>query len=145
MRSARDFSVDFVLPSLWRVFDKKTIFGDKLKHVIEPRAVYRYVNGIGEDFNRFIRFGERDILSNTNAVLLSLANRVYAKRGEAVAEILTWEVMQKRYFDPTFGGVLSRTRRNQFYPIDTFSGLTPRLISVSRERDDITNTRSTCA
>ena len=47
VRSARDFSLDFVFPSLTRIFEKKTIFGDKLKHVIEPRATYRYVTGIG--------------------------------------------------------------------------------------------------
>ena len=47
VRSARDFSVDFVFPSLARIFDKKTVFGDKLKHVIEPRAVYRYVPASG--------------------------------------------------------------------------------------------------
>ena len=106
VRSARDFSLDLVFPNLQRVFNKKTIFGDKLKHVIEPRAVYRYVTGIGTDFNRFIRFDERDLLSDTNEVLLSITNRVYAKRGDTVQEILTWDVMQKRYFDPTFGGAL---------------------------------------
>jgi LPS-assembly protein len=114
VRSARDFSLDVVFPSLARVFDRKTVFGEKLKHVIEPRAVYRYVTGIGEDFGRFIRFDDRDILSNTNEVLLSLANRIYAKRGDNVLEIFTWEVMQKRYFDPTFGGALLTGTRNVF-------------------------------
>ena len=106
LRSARDFSLDLIFPSLARVFDKKTIFGDKLKHVIEPRATYRYVTGIGNDFDRFIRFDETDLLSNTNELALSLANRIYAKRGDSVREIFTWELMQKRYFDPTFGGAL---------------------------------------
>ena len=114
VRSARDFSVDFVFPSLARIFEKKTVFGDKLKHVIEPRAVYRYVTGIGEDFNRFIRFDERDLLANTNELLVSVANRVYAKRGDNVQEIFTWELMQKRYFDPTFGGALITGTRNVF-------------------------------
>src|SRR5262249_36092709 len=66
VRSARDLSVDLVLPTLERIFAKKTRFGDKLKHVIEPRATYRYVSGIGTDFNRFIRFDETDLLSDTN-------------------------------------------------------------------------------
>jgi LPS-assembly protein len=114
VRSARDFSVDFVLPSLARVFDRKTIFGEKVKHVIEPRAVYRYVTGVGEDFHRFIRFDERDILANTNEVQLSIINRVYAKRGENINEIFTWELMHKRYFDPTFGGALLTGSRNVF-------------------------------
>jgi LPS-assembly protein len=114
VRSARDFSLDLVFPSLARVFEKKTVFGDKLKHVIEPRATYRYVTGIGEDFNRFIRFDERDLLANTNELLLSVANRIYAKRGDNVQEIFTWELMQKRYFDPTFGGALIPGVRNVF-------------------------------
>lgn len=114
VRSARDFSVDLVLPTLSRVFEKKTIFGDKLKHVIEPRAVYRYVTGVGTDYHRFVRFDERDILANTNEVLLSLANRVYAKRGDTINEIFSWEVLQKRYFDPTFGGALLTGTRNVF-------------------------------
>lgn len=114
VRSARDFSMDIILPSLARVFDKKTIFGDKLKHVIEPRATYRYVTGIADDFNRFIRFDESDLLANTNELELSLTNRIFAKRGDAVSEIFTWEVMQKRYFDPTFGGALVAGRPNVF-------------------------------
>jgi LPS-assembly protein len=106
VRSARDLSVDLVLPSLERIFAKKTIFGDKLKHVIEPRATYRYVTGIGTDYDRFIRFDETDLLSNTNEIELSLTNRIYAKRGNNVAEIFTWQLWQKRYFDPTFGGAI---------------------------------------
>ncbi len=114
VRSARQASLDLIFPPLARVFQKKTVFGDKLKHVIEPRATYRYVTGIGSDFNRFIRFDENDLLSNTNELALSLTNRVYAKRGDSVEEILTWELMQKRYFDPTFGGALLSGQRNVF-------------------------------
>ncbi|HTS64126.1 MAG TPA: LPS assembly protein LptD [Candidatus Acidoferrales bacterium] len=114
VRSSRDFSLDIVLPSLARVFQKKTIFGDKLKHVIEPRATYRYVTGIGTDYARFIRFDETDIKSNTNELLLGLTNRIYAKRGDSVQEIFTWELFQKRYFDPTFGGAIVTGERNLF-------------------------------
>jgi LPS-assembly protein len=116
VRSARDLSVDFIFPTLYRVFDQKTVFGDKLKHVIEPRATYRYVTGIGDSFNDFIRFDDVDLLSNTNEVKLSLTNRIYAKRGDNVQEIFTWEIAQKRYFDPTFGGALIDGRRNLFEP-----------------------------
>jgi LPS-assembly protein len=114
VRSAREFSLDMIFPTLERIYNRKTIFGDKLKHVIEPRATYRYVTGIGDDFNRVIRFDEMDILANTNELELSLANRVYAKRGDTVQEIFTWELMQKRYFDPTFGGALTSGERNVF-------------------------------
>jgi len=112
--SARDFSLDLIFPSLARVFDKKTIFGDKVKHVIEPRATYRYVTGIGSDFDRIVRFDETDLLSNTNELEFSLANRLYAKRGDSVREILTWELKEKRYFDPTFGGAVVSGQSNLF-------------------------------
>lgn len=105
-RNARDFSLDLIFPSVARVFNKKTIFGDKLKHVIEPRATYKYVTGVGEDFNRIIRFDEQDLLANTSQLQLSLTNRIYAKRGDTVTEIFTWMLMQNRYFDPTFGGAV---------------------------------------
>ena len=116
VRSSHDFSLDLIFPSLARVFNKKTIFGDKLKHVIEPRATYRYVAGIGDDFTRFIRFDENDLASNTNELLLSIANRIYARRGDSVEEIFSWEVFQKRYFDPTFGGALVPGQRNVIAP-----------------------------
>jgi LPS-assembly protein len=114
VRSGREFSLDMIFPSISRVYPKKTFLGDKIKHVIEPRATYRYVTGIGSDFDRFIRFDENDLLANTNELLLSVTNRLYAKRGDSVQEVVTWEVMQKRYFDPTFGGALVEGQRNVF-------------------------------
>jgi len=114
VRSSHDLSVDLIFPSLARVFQKKTIFGDKLKHVIEPRASWRYVTGIGDDFDRIIRFDSTDILADTNEIAYSLTNRIYAKRGNSVQEIFTWELVQKRYFDPTFGGALVDGQRNVF-------------------------------
>ena len=122
VRSARDFSLDIMLPTLARVFQKKTVFGDKLKHVIEPRVTYRYVTGIGTDYVRYIRFDEKDIWANTNELLLSLANRIYARRGSSVEEIFSWEVFQKRYFDPTFGGALVAGQRNVILPSADLTG-----------------------
>lgn len=122
LASAREFSLDLLFPSFYRVFNKKTIFGDKLKHVIETRANYRYLNGIGSDFNRFIRFDETDLLANSNTLTLSMTNRVYAKRGQSVQEIFTWELSQQRYFNETFGGALIDGQRNIF---DTTADVTP--------------------
>jgi LPS-assembly protein len=116
VRSSRDFSLDIALPSLERVYNRKTIFGDKLKHVIEARATYRYVTGIGSDYLRFIRFDENDLATNTNELLIGVTNRIYAKRGNSVEEIFTWELYQKRYFDPTFGGALVDGVRNVVAP-----------------------------
>ena len=114
VRSARDFSLDLVFPTLERLYSQKSFLGDKLKHVIEPRATYRYVTGIGNEFNRFIRFDENDLQSNTNEVEIALANRLYAKKGNTLREVFTWEIAQKRYFDPTFGGALVSGQRNVF-------------------------------
>jgi LPS-assembly protein len=114
LRSSRDFSLNVILPPLQRVYNRKTFLGDKVKHVIEPRATYRYVTGIGTDFDRFIRFDDNDILANTSELDLSLANRIYAKRGDAVTEVFSWEIEQKRYFDPTFGGALVPGQSNGF-------------------------------
>jgi LPS-assembly protein len=114
VRSARDFSLDLVFPTLERVYNAKSFLGDKLKHVIEPRVTYKYVTGIGTDFNRFIRFDENDLQSNTNEVEIALANRFYAKKGNTVREVFSWELAQKRYFDTTFGGALVSGQRNVF-------------------------------
>jgi len=112
-RSVREFGLDLVLPSLARTFPRKTVLGDKLKHVIEPRASYRYVSCV-DDFKRVIRFDDMDLISNTNEAEISLTNRLYAKRGEEVTEILSWQLWYKRYFDPTFGGALIPGERNVF-------------------------------
>jgi LPS-assembly protein len=76
--------------------------------------VYDYVSGIGTDFDRFIRFDDTDILSNTSDLDISLANRILAKRGDNVSEIFSWTLEQKRFFDPTFGGALVPGQANVF-------------------------------
>jgi LPS-assembly protein len=104
-RGAREFDVTLVPPSVSRVF------GGTIKHVIEPRISYRYVTGI-TDFDRYVRFDETELYSNTNELEMSITNRIFAKRGGNVDEILSWQVWQKRYFDPTFGGAVVEGQRN---------------------------------
>ena len=107
---SRDVSLDVSAPALARVFDAPKWMGrgkgTKIKHVIEPRATYRYVTGI-QDFNQVIRFDDTDILSNTHEVEYSLTNRLLAKDAAGnIAEILSWQLWYKRYLDPTFGGAI---------------------------------------
>jgi LPS-assembly protein len=113
LRSAREVKVSLIPPSLERIFEApKWLGGGKLKHVIEPRVEYSFVDGIN-NFNRIIRFDENDLLSNTNQVTLSVANRLYVKDKDGnVNEVLSWEVSQARYFDPTFGGAVIPGQRN---------------------------------
>jgi LPS-assembly protein len=111
LRSAREFNVELIAPALARIFDRPTFLGEKLKHVIEPRASFRYVAGV-EDFERIVRFDETDLLTNTQEAEFGVINRLFAKRGGAVSEVLSWELWQRRYFDPTFGGAVVEGRRN---------------------------------
>jgi LPS-assembly protein len=71
-------SVEIRPPLLEKIFDKE-LAGRKVKHTVEPYAVYRYTNGV-ENFGSIIRFDFRDILSNTNEVEYGLVQRLYLKR-----------------------------------------------------------------
>ena len=111
-RSSQEYGAELMLPSLERVFDApKWLGGEKLKHVIETRGGYRRVRGI-EDFDRYIRFDDTELLSNTEEIDYSLINRVYIKENGVVRELLSWQLWQKRYLDPTFGGALEPGVRN---------------------------------
>jgi LPS-assembly protein len=161
-RKALQGSVDMRPPSVSRVFERGFL-GRKWKHVIEPRATYRYVTGVNE-FANILRFDARDILSNTNEVEYGVIQRLYAKRisaepedcgsvgmsslrigapaeqlqpwertyaeepstcqaGPEVREILTWQLAQKYFLDPDFGGALVHGRRNVLTTTADFSGI----------------------
>jgi LPS-assembly protein len=113
-RGAREATIDLGLPSLARVFKApKWTRAEKLKHVIEPRASYRYIWGIDNAFNRLIRFDQTELWANTNEVEFSLANRLYTRDAKGnVNELLSWELTQRRYLDPTFGGAVIKGQRN---------------------------------
>jgi len=112
LRTSRETMVDFLLPSLERVYKAPKIFGAKMKHVIEARATYRFVDGV-QDFNKIIRFDSTDLITNTNEVEVSLTNRLYVKSKDGnVRELFSWQLWQRRYFDPTFGGTILPGTRN---------------------------------
>jgi LPS-assembly protein len=161
-REALDASVELRPPVLEKVFDKQFL-GRKWKHVIEPRAVYRYVTGVN-DFANVLHFDERDILSNTHEVGYGFVTRLYAKRpasslqecdtpmtglavgaaapeqlvpwgrvntldkqscapGPEAKEVVTWELSQKYFLDPTFGGALIAGQRNVFTTTEDLTGI----------------------
>ena len=153
-RKALEGSIELRPPAVDRVFGREFL-GRKWKHVVEPRAVYRYVTGVN-NFSQLLHFDERDILSDTNEIEYGVVNRLYAKRvsaepedcgppgmpgllpetqpqqsiipweqqtlpqeapcqpGPQVREVVTWELAQKYYLDPTFGGALMPGVRNVF-------------------------------
>ena len=145
-RRTIDASMEVRPPLLDKVFDR-TIAGRKVKHVIEPWLIYRYTNGV-ENFSSIIRFDYRDILSNTNEVEYGLVHRFYLKRVKddcqereptqttgaqppvnvacvpaGADEFITWEVKQKYFMDPTFGGAVVDGRRNVLTTTVDFTGI----------------------
>jgi LPS-assembly protein len=202
-RKSLEGSVELRPPAIDRIFDRE-ILGRKWKHVVEPRIVYDYVTGVS-NFDRVLRFDERDILSDTNEVEYSVVNRLYAKRtspreekcptdgmpalivGGAPApshipwerggtplansqastlqqtsqqpgsqhscsrqpdtrEIVSWELAQKYFLDPTFGGTLVPGRSNVFTSTVDLTGIAfltePRHLSPLTSRLRIGTTRS---
>ena len=105
-------------PRLEKIY-QKGIFGKALKHTIEPSMTYHYVSGVN-NFLGVIRFDSTDIVSDTNEVEYGLTNRIYVKPrnqkcenndpdapcSRVPTELLTWEVAQKYFIDPYFGGAL---------------------------------------
>src|ERR1700730_624206 len=162
-RKAVESAVEVRPPALERIFDRE-FWGRKWKHVIEPRATYRYVTGV-DNFAQILRFDERDILSDTSEVEYALVDRLYAKRtseqpgdcgatgmpslivgrpaGESripwerqpetretpcqaeprVREIVTWELAQKYFLAPTFGGALVPDEQIHFTTPSAFTGI----------------------
>ncbi len=178
-RHAVETAVELRPPTLERVFDKEFL-GRKWKHVIEPRAVYRFVTGVN-NFGNVVKFDDRDILTDTHEVEYGFVTRLYAKRtsnqpedcskimtaltvggaapestipwqhtnplagpgcqpGPPVRELVTWELAQKYFLDPTFGGALIPGQRNVFTTTIDLTGIAfltqPRHLSplVSRLR-----------
>jgi len=157
-RRALEGTIELRPPSVERVFNRP-LLGHKVKHVVEPRVIYRRVTGV-DDFNQILRFDERDILSDTNEVEYGFINRLYMKQkpttggecpvsdeiqanparsptmppddnaweettpaapatpptncvtGSQAREFLSWELAQKYFLDPNFGGALVSGRRN---------------------------------
>lgn len=109
-RNTGEFTVDLALPSLARTFSGPKWLGDKVKHVIESRAGFRHLDGVG-DFHRYIRFDETDIVANTTEADFTIINRLYAKRGGVANEVLSWQLWGRYFFNPDFGGAAIEGRR----------------------------------
>jgi LPS-assembly protein len=103
----------------------------ELRHVIEPEFTYRYVTGIGTAAQRALLIDTTDIATDTNEVGFSLTQRFYLRSDssqpcageESTApaacpakprEWASWQIAQKLFIDPNFGGALISGRRNVF-------------------------------
>lgn len=123
LRSAREIKVSLIPPALERIFNSAHwLGGDKVKHVIETRADYQYVTGI-TNFSDILRFDDTDLMNDTNQITFSLINRLYVKdKSGHVNEVMSWELAQARYFDPTFGGAVIPGQRNVIQSTEELDG-----------------------
>ena len=186
-RKAVEASVEIRPPSFERIFTHP-VFGQKIKHVVEPRITYRRVAGV-DNFDNILRFDARDILSDTNEIEYGFVNRFYGKpltlpsdqncrpadasvssstsanlapssapeaqtdADQAVSqssaespipwqtdeapptqlpecsvansarELFSWELGQKYFFDPAFGGAIVNGFRNVFATTADFTAI----------------------
>jgi LPS-assembly protein len=124
-RNTGEFSVELRPPTLERFFDrpaaKKDKHGRRYKHTIEPEITYRYVTGVNH-FADFIRFDSDTTLTDTSEVEYGFTQRLFMKEGDdQPQELISWRIVQKHYFDPTFGGAIVDGQRNVFQALDSIS------------------------
>jgi len=137
-RADLEASVDIRPPALERDFLIPG-WNRELRHVIEPELTYHFVGGIGEQARNVLLIDTTDIATNTNEVGYSLTQRFYLRpatprpcKPEEVLgsggcpdqprEWASWQLAQKFFIDPYFGGAVISGRRNIF---DSTLGLTP--------------------
>ncbi len=140
-RAYGEFELDFRPPAFFRDYHRGNgIFF--FRHLIEPYITYRRITGV-DNFNRIIRFDYQDAIADTNEIEFGVTNRFFTRRstenvssaarketrtGKRVPtstqpyEALAITIRGKYFFDRFFGGALIPGQRNQFYPINTFSG-----------------------
>jgi LPS-assembly protein len=119
-RNDGEFSLDFRLPVVQRYFQKPGS-KKKYKHTIEPYFAYNYVTGIN-NFQQLIRFDSDSTLTDTNELEYGVTQRLFVKNGDdQPQELITWSLVQKHFFDPTFGGALVTGARNVFETLDDIS------------------------
>jgi LPS-assembly protein len=137
-RSDFEASVDMRPPAVERDFTLSH-WNRTLRHVIEPEITYRYVAGIGTQERNVLLIDTTDIASNTNEVGYSLTQRFYLRPDEQkpctdeqaaakgcpprAREWASWQIAQKFYIDPDFGGALIPNRRNVFDATLDMSGI----------------------
>jgi LPS-assembly protein len=124
-RNTGEFTVELRPPTLERFFDRTSLKKDKTrhryKHTIEPALTYRYVTGVNR-FADFIHFDSDATLTNTSEVEYGITQRLFRKDGDGQPqELISWRLIQKHYFDPTFGGAIVDGQRNVFQALDSIS------------------------
>ena len=124
-RNTGEFSIELRPPTIERFFDRTSLDKSKprkrYKHTIDPAITYRYVTGVN-NFVDFIRFDSNSTLTDTNEFEYGFTQRLFVKTGDdQPQELLSWSILQKTYFNPTFGGAIVNGQRNVFQALDSIS------------------------
>ncbi len=125
VRNDGEFTLEIRPPTLERFFDRASLKKDKprhrYKHTIEPDFTFRYVGGVN-DFQRFVRFDSDATLSNTSEIEYGITQRLFLKSGDDQPnELVSWRLVQKHYFDPTFGGAIVDGQRNVLQALNSIT------------------------
>ncbi len=153
-RTDVEASVDIRPPALERDFTLAR-WNRELRHVIEPEFTYKFVGGIGSQARNVLLVDTNDIATDTNEVGFSVTQRFYLRptssqpctgiegedSGSCPArprEWASWQIAQKFFIDPNFGGALIPNRRNVFDATLDMSGVafltTPRNLAPLTSR-----------
>jgi len=117
-RNTGEFLVELRPPTLERFFDRPGS-RHRYKHTIEPVINYFYVTGV-DNFQNFIRFDSNATLTNTNEIQYGINQHLYVKHGDdQPVDFLSWTLIQKHYFNPTFSGAIVDNQRNVFQALDS--------------------------
>ncbi len=153
-RADFEASVDVRAPALEREFTLRR-WNRELRHVIEPEFTYRFVGGIGSQARNVLLADTSDIATDTHEAGFSLTQRFYlrplkqqpcAKDDAELApaacpaparEWASWQIAQKFFIDPNFGGALIANRRNVFDATLDMSGIS--FLTVPRNLAPITS------
>jgi LPS-assembly protein len=124
-RNTGELTVELRPPTFERFFDRASLEKEKTrrryKHIIEPAVTYRYVTGVNR-FAQFVHFDSDTTLTNTSEVEYGFTQRLFRKDGDGQPqELISWRIVQKHYFDPTFGGAIVNGQRNVFQALDSIS------------------------
>ncbi len=154
-RTDGEASIDIRPPALERDFTVGR-WNRVLRHVIEPELSYHFVGGIGSAARNVLLVDTSDIATDTSEVGFSLTQRLYARPIKDTPcppesalgsddcahsrEWASWQIAQKYFLDPNFGGALIPGQRNVFDSTLDLSGVafltSPRNLSplISRLR-----------
>jgi LPS-assembly protein len=151
-RRSVETAVELRPPTLGKIFDR-TLAGRKVKHTIEPYLIYRYTNGVGNfpsiirfDYRDILSDTNEVEYGLTQRLYLKHVHQDCnpGKPGDTgkaadvsdsekprspnctpagANEFVTWEVKQKYFFDPNFGGAVVNGVRNVLTTTADFAGI----------------------